>query len=396
MRDQLNRTLFKLNQVQKQLESTLEGQLHLQRLFATLEAAHVPGNTSMPPPSSLPNAEEIATKLPKGLRVEDLKAPPAKRQRGANAGRGVASPAGSAPAATPEAAKTPAGTADSPAQPGSSSKKGAAASNKRKRQPSAAAKTPKLVAEVRADLPRSAPTPTQSRDMGKAQNNALGIKLDVVEAEIQEHAPFFATYNSLRAKDTETQDPSPELWSALTAALDEYHATMGLTNGQTTDGYPASSAQNANLANGLNVTVGGLDNNDIMNGMGNGSGDDELFERFIDVSKIDDGWTLPTPELFRVNSREEDVEGDTSPESVRTVGSTTGFGKTPAASGIGQASVSVVKADGVDHKEGEDEEAGLTAILGGMGSPESKAYNGTIFGGWDEEGFDFGMGSNTA
>jgi hypothetical protein len=112
-------------------------------------------------------------------------------------------------------------------------------------------------------------------------------------------------------------------------------------------------------------------------------GEDELFEQFIDITKTEDvkpAWTLPTPELWRVTSREDDT--DTSPESIKTVGSTTGMSlKTPM-------NFSATMNEKFDES---------MAILGGYGSPESAAYNGVIFGGWgDETTFNFVTNNMTA
>jgi hypothetical protein len=351
IRDSLQNILLKFNNLFKQVASTPEGQLQIQRMNELLDSAR-PQSTSMPPPSSV--AEDIASKLPKGLRVEDLKPPPAKRQKGA---AGKASPA----AATPEA-KTPLG--DSPVPPGSaSSKKG----GKRKRQESTSKPAAPQPAAARTPILPPPPPPP-------AKGNALGINLDVVEAEIQEHAPFFSAYNALRAPvlpvestPTSTLDLSgnDEIWTQLIDAINGFQAdpaNHSVANAE------VSSALNPMSTLNVNVNTSGPSRPTST------AGDDDWFEKFIDVSKMDESapaWTLPTPELFRVNSRDED--DDTSPESIKTVGSTTGMSlKTPVISNMGL-------------EKGEKEQV---PVLGGFGSPEGAAYNGVFFG-WDESSFNF-------
>lgn len=356
IRDSLQNILLKFNNLFKQVSSTPEGQLQIQRMNELLDSAR-PQPTNMPPPSSV--AEDIASKLPKGLRVEDLKPPPAKRQKGA---AGKASPS----AATPEA-KTPLG--DSPAPPGSaSSKKGGA---KRKRQESTSKPSmPQPVAAARTPILPPPPPPPP------AKGNALGINLDLVEAEIQEHAPFFAAYNALRAPVMPTETaPAPtldlsgndEIWTQLIDAINGFQAD------------PANhSVVNAEISSALNP-MSTLNVNHNANAAGPSRptstvGDDDWFEKFIDVSKMDESapaWTLPTPELLRVGSRDDD--DDTSPESIKTVGSTTGMSlKTPVISNMG-----------LDNGEKEQ-----VPVLGGFGSPEGAAYNGVFFG-WDESSYNF-------
>jgi len=289
LRDPLRATLSKLNGYYKEVSSTPDGYAHLQRIFAALEQP-------MPPPD--------AGLVPR-LRVEDLKPPPSRRPKTKAPGASPASTAAPTPPAH-EKCSTPTG-------------------GKRKRQPSQSKSARELVAEITADI--------AARDLppAPALSNALGINLDAAQAEIAEHAPFFASYRSIRSgSGSETTD----IWSALTSALDEYQTVQG-------------------------------------------SGEDELFAEFIDVSKVEDnppGYAEPTPELFRVGSREEaEGESDLSPESIKTVASTTGMGKTPA-------DLTALKGAGV----------GVGGGLVLADSPTSVAYNGMVFGGWEDEAFDFG------
>jgi len=357
--------MFRLNSSFKQLATTLEGQAQLQRMTESLEAARPASlNSNMPPPTALP--EDIATKLPKGLRVEDLKPPPAKRQKGTGG-----TPSGSGNVATPEA-KTPIAPADSPVPPNSaSSKKG----GKRKRQESTSRAGAQATPDVKPTPPQSFRVPAPP-----AKDNALGINLDVAESEVQANAQFFAAYNALRGDAKSSYGGSEEMWANLINAVNQYEADPSNHSVAASD-ITMALAQAANPsanANGVLSSLTGLNTLGGMSALARGGNEDDLFEQFIDQSKVDDtpsAWTLPTPELFRANSREDD---DDSPESIKTVGSTTGMSmKTPVNTTVGLDSV----------KEGK-EMRGM-AVLGGYGSPESSAYNGTFFGGWDEDSFNF-------
>lgn len=378
LREPLQKTLYKLNMVYKQIMATPEGHARLQKLMAAVEAVQPSLTSSMPPPTTLP--EDIASKLPKGLRVEDLKPPPAKRQKGT---AGKASPSQSGNAATPEA-KTPVGNAESPAAPSSSSKKGAAGS-KRKRQPSTSRTPSQLAADIKNDMAKMQAPPVEP-----AKDNMLGINLDSVEAEIQNAAPFLAAYDALRPEAGESNlAGTDEIWSALIAAVDEYNADPANHSSSTQDisdalgqavppmaAMPKTSQDLLNNSNGLQDTKQGLSSlAAVISSSARDQRDDDLFAQFIDVTKVDDtpGWALPTPELFRVASRDDDAD-DTSPESIKTVGSTTAMSlKTP------------INTLDADSKNASDS----IAILGGLGSPENNAYNGMILGGWEDETFGF-------
>ena len=271
LREPINRTLSKLNNLHKQMLVTPEGQATLQRILPPLEALIAQQNAagSMAPPSTVPISEEIASKLPKGLRMEDLKPPPTKRQRGnrASLSTNAGSPASPAFASTPEVARTP-------GSPGSVYKKPGAGSAKRKRQPSRS-----------LDISNSL-----------AVNNALGINLD-------EHAPFFAAHDALRTDPPEPSNLSStetnDIWSTLLSALDAFQAN------------PAAPNINPSVAGSSQPT---LDTTLSVP-------EEDLFEQFLDTSKMgdDSGWAIPTPELFRVPSIDEST---TSPESTRTVAKT--------------------------------------------------------------------------
>jgi len=194
------------------------------------------------PPSSVgagarqsPAMEELASKLPKGLRVEDLKPPPSKRQKGKS---------GQSPAMqgqTPDP-KTPSIAADSPAgMPGSAnSKKPMAVGNKRKRQTSNAAalsKTPKFLAPA---IP----------------------KIETASTEDIRHKAFFEAQAALA---NGTADP----WSALTSAMEEYEKADAVK--------PSTSVATASKPPVRSDPT-----------------DDELFAQFMDL----DNTHFPTPELL--------------------------------------------------------------------------------------------------
>jgi hypothetical protein len=294
-----------------------------------------------------PPAED--TKFPRGLRVEDLKPPPAKRQR---VKPGMApSPAASNFAGTPKSegqGQTPASFVESPA---TMAKKGTGSNTKRKREASTsisvAGKTPReIVAELKAGAGYgSSPRPLQVRTPLPQQvsGNALGIELDSNAEKLRDES-FFAAHEALRGLGgVDVAVDNGDIWSALSSALEGYKNT------------PQPS-----LEAGVRVEPAA----------------DELFEQFLDMSQMDPGgdeayWGEPTPELWRVSSREDGVS-PVSPESIKTVGSTATLGMSK--SGIEEEEVSLDK--------------GKRRMLGM--SPEGGSYNGLILGGFDDEGLDFG------
>jgi len=364
LREPLQKAMFRFNSSLKQLGSTPEGQAQLQRLTESLEAARPgPPSSNMPPPTALP--EDIAAKLPKGLRVEDLKPPPAKRQKGS-----AGTPSGSGSVATPEA-KTPVAPADSPVPPNSaSSKKG----GKRKRQESTSRAAAQSAMDVKPTPPQNFRVPAPP-----AKDNALGINLDVAEAEIQENAPIFAAHDALRSDTKSNSGGTDDMWASLINAVNQYEADPSnhAVAAQDVSLALAQAANSSTTTNSAPNPLTGL-NALSMSTLAQGGNEDELFEQFIDQSKVDDApeWTLATPELFQATSREDD---DDSPESIKTVGSTTGMNmKTPVNTTMGY-----------DKDMKETKEMRGMAVLGGYGSPESSAYNGVFFGGWDEDSFNF-------
>ena len=354
LKDPINKTLAKLNNLHKQMLINPDGQKTLQRILPPLEAViHQQTQAGlMAPPSTIPNSEEIATRFPKGLRMEDLKPPPNKRQKGA-AGRSslngnTGSPASPAFVSTPEAIRTPRTPRDSgesPAAINGSGKRGG--TGKRKRQAS----------RTITGLPVSA-------------DNALGINLD-------EHAPFFAAHDALRASmssEPSMQPQNGDVWSSLLTALDAYQVASTAPQNSHAN-FPAipgvSGIQNSNVAN--MADMGDL------GGMMAPVPEEDLFEQFLDVSKMDEAaeWTLPTPELFRAVSNDD---SEPSPESVRTIA------KTPA--GEDTSRKTVIEGSGLGLGKDAAAVAGRgepTVILGGVNSPESQAYNGMVFANWGEE-----------
>lgn len=296
--------------------------------------------------------EALAAKMPKGLRVEDLKPPPAKRQKGV---KGVASPSSNTQGQTPEAARTPRTpqvASDSPGQPGSSKKTAAAptsgSGNKRKRQ-SSVAKTPRsLLAEAKEEKAgrmskshaATVPIPTPARD------NALGINIDPASLDLHTHAPFFATQRALHSAMSAATSGA-DIWATLSGVMEE-----------------KKKSDEELFATYLNTA-------DLVEDEEEGEGGAHLGP----------AWTQPTPELFRVGSREEgSISGEEwSPESVRTVGN----GATPVAPGVGVGVGRGGKGDsglvkGEYELEVGLEEAEADEVELGWGSPMSRAYNGSI------------------
>ncbi|ORX34790.1 hypothetical protein BD324DRAFT_635028 [Kockovaella imperatae] len=339
LREPINRTLTKLNNLHKQMLLTPEGQATLQRILPPLEILLQQQNVagSMAPPSTVPASEEIAAKLPKGLRMEDLKPPPSKRPRGNNGrssmGNNAGSPASPAFVSTPETARTP----GSPAVTGSNKR---SASTKRKRQPSRP-----------IDMP-----------MPGGADNALGINLD-------EHAPFFAAHDAIRSQGTPGSSSAPSdtsaMWSSLMSALDAYQANPAAPN----DALPSAPTLLQDTNQPPTFQSAPLAAPAVS--------EEELFEQFLDTSKMDgdSSWALPTPELFRVTSIDE--AETTSPESIRTVA------RTPASEDAVRHSLGLMGGGMASNKSS----MGMidpAIILGGANSPESQAYNGIVYASWDE------------
>ena len=338
-------------------------------------------------PAGMANLEEIASKLPKGLRMEDLKPPPAKRQRGSLASRtslGSPSLPGSIP--TPPA-KTPGGSGESPAPPGSAVSKSGGYGVKRKRE-SSMATTPMTPMGVDA---RKVSTPGLSM-AAPALNNALGIDLDSTDADSRDPVlSSLSMYQNLQSLDPNVPSTNgvldDQLWSTLMQGLEEYTANTSYPN----------SANGMNSANGFGSTAGaslsnlagytralsnkmtqGLDPSTVK--LGSYNNEEEWFSQFIDMTKVDEAPASPepTPELYRPPSDEnEGPASDLSPESIRTVGSST-FGKTPVAMSIG-----VGKTPASDALKNAEQQ--LTIVMGGAHSPETAAYNGSIFANFGDD-----------
>jgi hypothetical protein len=182
------------------------------------------------------NLEEMASKLPKGLRVEDLKPPPAKRSKNKSGNGNASSPI---TIQTPEARtpKTPGGM-DSPGIGGSSASatkrqglaqaqaQGQGQNAKRKRQSSVAIKSG--AKEYKPDM--SSGTGTGSSNMTgnvNANGNLLGMNLasdanfiNQLSANnlAEENRPFFDAQSAMSRGDVD--DP----WSVLTSAMEDWQA----------------------------------------------------------------------------------------------------------------------------------------------------------------------------
>jgi len=377
LRETLYSHLGKLSAQYDHMMTMPGGPAYIQRLMAGIDQQPaqplVTGSKPMGPP------EDHTSKLPRGLRVEDLKPPPAKRQKvkTGNGAMAAPSPAGSNPAATPRSegqGQTPSATVESPA----TMRKNAANTNsKRKREPSAsvsmAAKTPReIVAElkVNAGYPTPSSIPQLSGSLPERPRsgvNALGIELDSSTERIREEG-FFAAHRALRGiggVDLSSEGGQGSVWSALSNAMEQFRNVAG------------PSTINSNT--GAGTTGAGI------TGSGDtGGGDDEIFEQFMDISQMeggDESWAEPTPELWRVTSR----DSEPSPDSIKTVGSTgtVGFGMG------NKAEVDEEKA-GAGRQDKSDE---LGQIMLGL-SPEGGAYNGLILGAWDEDGLVFGLAAS--
>jgi hypothetical protein len=337
-----------------ELYSNPETAQSLSKLIATVDGAP---STVGPPslPRQSPAAiEEMASKLPKGLRVEDLKPPPAKRQKG--------KPGQSPSIQTPDP-KTPSVAADSPAPiPGSaqSGKKatGPAATNKRKRQASSTAVPKTVKSETLASM------------------TTVPIKTPAVQP-VEERNEYKVMYDARTALEDGTLDPL----EALTAALNDFESAQAE--------YSSSVIPNATFntygsfpSNGIAQLQG---TNSVVNLANTGASreptDDELFNEFLDFN----GDPFPVPELL------VDTTDDYSPESIRTVGRSDSlsfvqpgsgaswtFGaeyQTPSASGTGAG----LKLASTDEYNVEEDESGEDSKIEIPQSPASRHYNGPLY-----------------
>jgi hypothetical protein len=325
LRDRITSILNRFSNFMSELLSNPETAPSLQRLLAAVEQ----GPASVGPasaPRQSPAMEDLASKLPKGLRVEDLKPPPSKRQKNKS---------GQSPAVqTPDNPKTPSVAADSPAGiPGSAqSKKGVpgaatAGNNKRKRQASNAAglKTPKFVAPA---IPK------------------------IETSEDPRHKAFFEAQAALA---NGTADP----WAALTSAIEDFQAARAEFDPDpeplSIKPYTATSASTATAPAPAKSTR-------------SGPSDEELFAEFMDF----DNTYFPTPELL------VDLVDDYSPESIRTVGrGESVIGSVRAAPWPLEPETPVKEELAQDQVKDQDPEDNLT-FMSVPQSPASAAYNGGL------------------
>jgi hypothetical protein len=426
LRSQLTNNLVKANRMYEEYRSQ-HGQEGMDRLLQGLQApgsgvlggqAVLPGSTPQQPEGSTPSAAQIAAALPKGLRVEDLKPPP-KRQRTKDS-TSKPSPAG----ATPESARTPANApAESPrAVPAASpatkkpSKRRRTTTSTTTPTASGAAKTPGTGVDAKDEEGKGSSAAVDAAAMPPPELplNALGL-------DVPPHAAFFKARNEL-----EEGGPDIDVWSALTNAMQEYQdATAALRLPSVQAGQPGSGSAAMGLGTGVGAGFG----------LGEDVSDEELFAQFIDFPPLPEGDNgtgnpkagaapggssaesqsnaqnttgggggggasgfgieAPTPELYFPSWTAGDGEDDSdlSPESIRTVGSTSGMiipgpmGVTPS---TGHRNHSDAKpADGKEQVHGEDHDHGHEHEIGQGGmnllsqSPASGAYNGGLFA-WED------------
>ena len=377
IRSQFEHIWFSANQTFEALRQTPEGASRLSRLSefyargGKSEEDKKPGNVSAGAQASASGSTTIAANLPKGLRMEDLKPPPAKRAKGKN---GAAAP-GQSPAQTgqtPESARTPAAQlpGDSPVNTTSPARKPAP---KRKRGATANTKASK---DETKDVP---PTPTIATPI--VPPNIAPVPI------LDEHAAFFKARFELenaikRVGKHDVGDAAAavaadvDVWAALASAVEDLSQMEQAQGG----------LGSAPLAPGVTANPGSASKMSV---------EDDLFAQWIDTAQLAE---LPTPDLYHGSLYED----DTSPESIKTVGSTTGlFFGNPAAA---MASGSTAKAAGDQTDPAMQGPAGVNGMAGTSGmtgmaggewltmSPETRAYNGSLF--WDDS-YDF-TGNSTA
>ncbi|ODN76224.1 hypothetical protein L202_06144 [Cryptococcus amylolentus CBS 6039] len=358
----------------------------VQQITQSLPQQAPAAQSSLAPPSASqniaikdsPSAIQDAIRQ-KGLRVEDLKPPPAPKRGGKKPG--IAAGPGSSPAAavsgaTPEgtALKTPGATGDSPKD-----KK----VNKRKRQSTGdkggkgkKKATDANVPELPSPLVSTAIPPQSSAPA--AQVNSLELQLTAEEsarkAEIEAHRGFFDQQQEMMSvaglgDGSKSVDSALEMFGAIYGAHQQglsqaaSHLETGLP---TSKSNPSAAPLSASApAPSAPLQAGGMDPNDS-----------DLFDTYFDASQFSIASNIPTPDLVIETphpygaaavaeghgAREEGV--DSSPESVRTVGST----------GVVVVGENKGNTAGMEVDLGEGAQ-GKRVILG---SPGSMAYNGGI------------------
>jgi hypothetical protein len=315
MRDRITTIVNRFSNWMSELLSNPETAPSLTRLLAAVESG--PSSVGAPSaPRQSPAMEDLASKLPKGLRVEDLKPPPSKRQKG----KSGQSPAVQTPDNNP---KTPSNLADSPANiPGSGSKKPTninAANNKRKRNASnaAAIKTPKFVAPA---IPK------------------------VESVEENQHRMFFEAQIGLA---NGTADP----WAAITSAIEDFEKAQAEDAARSVPVVKPASTTTASTSKAPATAERA------------GPTDDELFAEFLDL----DATYFPTPELL------SDIIDDYSPESIRTVGR----GESIVGS-VRAAPVPLLPEVKVKEDQNRDTSMSESTLMSIPQSPASAAYNGGL------------------
>lgn len=339
-----------------ELYSNPETAQSLAKLIATVDAApSVVGPPSLPRQS--PAAiEDMASKLPKGLRVEDLKPPPAKRQKG--------KPGQSPSVQTPDP-KTPSVAADSPAPIPGSAQSGnkkvtgaaaaaAAANNKRKRQVSSTTGPKNIKSETLASM------------------TAVPVKAPISQPVVEEQNEYKVLSDSRAALENGTLDPFDALATAL-SDLESAQAASSTFVHNNPGIYPSNIG--APISNTASIIVGaGAPAATI-----NEPTDDELFNEFLDFN----GDPFPVPELL------VDITDEYSPESIRTVGRSDSVGHGQPSSSTGgnwtlgaeYQTPSTTKAglNPTDEYDGEDEGLGEDSRIEIPQSPASRHYNGPLY-----------------
>lgn len=358
VRDKITMITNRFTGYTSELYSNPETAQSLAKLIAAVDAAPPAVGPPSLPRQSPAAIEDMASKLPKGLRVEDLKPPPAKRQKGK---------AGQSPSVQTPDPKTPSVAADSPAPiPGSaqSGKKptgaaaAAAANNKRKRQASSTAVPKAAKSEVLASM------------------TAVPVKAPQIVQPVEERNEYQILQDTRNALEDGSLDPIDALAAALAefeSAQAEYSARPTAPNGFVANTYgtfPSNGVpqlQNPSSAAGPSA------------GMVKEPTDDELFNEFLDYN----GDPFPIPELL------VDTTDDFSPESIRTIGrsDSVAYGQPSSATGGAWSmggehqtpSNTKISINPNDQYGLEDEGLGDGSKIEIPQSPASRHYNGPLY-----------------
>ncbi|RXK40766.1 hypothetical protein M231_02018 [Tremella mesenterica] len=341
-----------------------------------VQSAHQPQSAKPPTPQMDANA----SRLPQGLRVEDLKPPPARRQK-KNAATSTPTPKlASAPTPVPAAApeKTPHEDKPSPSTGVKGKRKRDEEKSETGKRTSKENKTGDKTDKKRKAT-ETAPTPTAPTPA--VPKNALHIDFAAKpepapepepepparDPKHEENLEFLAELQRLEEGTAEG-----DVMQAFVEALESYEQAKEAAAKARAE---AATAKPPPQLPPLGLGVVGAPSGFMLN-------DDALFAEYLDSAHLDED--LPTPDLL-ITDQPDEAGGETSPESVRTVASASALrngivGSLTQDKSIDPASLKTVG----EFKPLIPDKEGRKEVIINV-SPRTRSYNGSIFTGWYED-----------